>query len=102
MDPTQHRDPGAAASRAPSPFPRRRRAAEVTMRVPAVGFPLGGPPTQTRGKVIDRVAGALGERGRVLRVSAAVTPRLAIPVSTLRDLLGDRALLDLPSPAPSR
>jgi hypothetical protein len=48
--------------------------------------------------VIDRVAGALGERGRVLRVSAAVTPRLAIPVSTLRDLLGDRALLDLPEP----
>jgi hypothetical protein len=34
----------------------------------------------------------------VLRVSAAVTSRLAIPVSTLRDLLGDRALLDLPEP----
>ena len=39
----------------------------------AVGFPLGGPLTQTRGKVVDRVAGVLGESGKVLGVSTAVT-----------------------------
>jgi S1-C subfamily serine protease len=46
---------------------------EPGARVTAVGFPRGGPLTQTRGTVIDRVAGALDERGKVLRVSAAVT-----------------------------
>jgi len=71
------------------------------------------------------VAGVLGEREKVLRVSAAVTHGssggplldragqvvgviyagetrtgygLAIPVSTLRTLLGDPALLGLPAP----
>ena len=93
--------------------------------VTAVGFPRGGPLTQTRGRVVDRVAGVLGEREKVLRVSAAVTHGssggplldhaeqvvgviyagetrtgygLAIPVSTLRTLLGDPALLGLPAP----
>lgn len=98
---------------------------EPGARVTAVGFPRGGPLAQTRGKVIGLVAGALGERGRVLRVSAAVTHGnsggplldhagrvvgvvyagetrtgygLAIPVSTLRHLLGDQGLLGFPEP----
>ena len=98
---------------------------EPGARVTAVGFPLGGPLTQTRGKVVDRVAGVLGESGKVLRVSTAVTHGnsggplldhagqvvgviyagetrtrygLAIPVSTLRDLLGDRTRLGVPEP----
>jgi S1-C subfamily serine protease len=114
-----------------APLPRVARLAaddpEPGTRVTAVGFPRGGPLTQTRGKVIDRVPGALREHGKVLRVSAAVTHGssggplldragqvvgviyagetrtgygLAIPVSTLRSLLGDRALLGLPEPCP--
>jgi S1-C subfamily serine protease len=98
---------------------------EPGARVTAVGFPRGGPLTQTRGKVVDRVPGVLGERGRVLRISARVTHGnsggplldaagkvagvvyagetrtgygLAIPVSTLRGLLGDQALLGVPEP----
>jgi S1-C subfamily serine protease len=93
--------------------------------VTAVGFPRGGPLTQTRGRVVDLVAGVLGETGRVLRVRVAVTHGssggplldqagrvvgviyagepdtglgLAIPVSTLRRLLGDRDLLGFPEP----
>jgi S1-C subfamily serine protease len=107
------------------PLPRVARLAADDpgpgARVTAVGFPLA----QTRGKVIDRVAGVLSESGKVLRVSTAVTHGnsggpvldhagrvvgviyagetrtrygLAIPVSTLRDLLGDRALLGVPEP----
>jgi S1-C subfamily serine protease len=98
---------------------------EPGARVTAVGFPRGGPLTQTRGRVVDRVPGVLGERGRVLRISARVTHGnsggplldaagkvagvvyagetrtgygLAIPVSTLRGMLGDDALLGVPEP----
>jgi S1-C subfamily serine protease len=55
------------------PLPRVARLAADDpgpgARVTAVGFPLA----QTRGKVIDRVAGVLSESGKVLRVSTAVT-----------------------------
>jgi S1-C subfamily serine protease len=92
--------------------------------VSAVGFPLGGPLAQTRGTVVDLAPGArLGETGKVLRITAAVRHGnsggpllddagrvvgvvyasenrtgygLAIPVSSLRTLLGDRDLLARP------
>jgi S1-C subfamily serine protease len=94
---------------------------EPGAEVSAVGFPLGGPLAQTRGSVVDLVPGAhLGETGRVLRITAAVRHGnsggpllddagrvvgvvyasetrtgygLAIPVSSLRTLLGDGDLL---------
>jgi serine protease DegQ len=92
--------------------------------VSAVGFPLGGPLAQTRGTVVDLVPGAhLGETGKVLRFTAAVHHGnsggplldgagrvvgvvyasenrtgygLAIPVSSLRTLLGGRDRLARP------
>jgi S1-C subfamily serine protease len=97
-----------------------RPGAEVS----AVGFPLGGPLARTRGAVVDLVPGArLGETGKVLRITAAVRHGnsggpllddagqvvgvvyasekrtgygLAIPVSSLRALLGDDQLLVRP------
>ena len=112
------------------PLPRVARLAaddpEPEAPVTAVGFPRGGPLAQTRGRVVDLVAGArLGEHGKVLRVSAAVTHGnsggplldqagrvigvvyagetrtgygLAIPVSTLRILLDRPELLGSPEP----
>ena len=61
---------------------------EPGARVAAVGFPLGGP--------------LLDHAGQVVGVFYAGETRtrygLAIPVSTLRDLLGDRARLGVPEP----
>jgi S1-C subfamily serine protease len=110
------------------PLPRVARLAGGNPRpgaeVSAVGFPLGGPLAQTRGRVVDLVPGAhLGETGKVLRITAPVKHGnsggpllddagrvvgvvyasetrtgygLAIPVSSLRALLDDQELLDRP------
>ena len=48
---------------------------EPGARVTAVGFPLGGPLTQTRGKVVDRVAVRGNERGRTVHPERASLPR---------------------------
>jgi S1-C subfamily serine protease len=61
---------------------------EPRARVTAVGFPLGGPLLDHAGQVV----------GVIYAGETRTRYGLAIPVSTLRDLLGDRARLGVPEP----
>jgi hypothetical protein len=123
MDPTHDRNTRAAADRPLHPVqvpprPRRRpHLAAVALAVllvaaavsAGVSFRNGRAWERRAGQQAARADGASGGRGgpldhagRVVGVIYAGETRtrygLAIPVSTLRDLLGDRALLGVPEP----